>query len=178
MSAGTKKLVVLGGRPDRIVRLTGTISSESVLPVIDSLLALGNDGSDPIMLYICSPGGCVSSGLALLDVMEHVSASVFTVGMGLIASMAAIILIAGQQGYRYALPHTRIMLHPVWGSTAGRLQEVESATQMHRQLDREIEQFLLARTKIPRSRLRRLMHQERFLCAQEAIAMGVIDHIL
>jgi len=174
----TKKAIIPRGRPDRIVQLTGSVTSESVLRVMHNLLSLGNDGGDPIMLYICSPGGSVAAGLALLDVMQHVSAPVFTVAIGLTASMAAILLIAGEPGYRYALPHTRILLHSIQGHTAGRMEEVESAMQFHRECDREIEELLLVRTQIPRSRLRRLLRQERFLSAEQARKFGLIDWIL
>ena len=160
------------------LRLFGAVDSESVRPIMEALLSLSHEGEDPIVLHLSSPGGCVASGLSLIDTMNHLRAPVFTVATGTIASMGAIILLSGEPGYRYALSHTRIMLHPTSGRTAGRLEEIESATRLHRELERELEEMLLGRTKIPRSRIRSLLRKERFLSAGEACDLGLIDHIL
>ena len=172
------KPVVPGGRPDRVVTLFGTVDPVSVRPVIEALLTCGNDGSDPVVLHITSPGGCVSSGLSVIDVMRHIPAPVFAVGSATVASMGAVILACGEPGYRYALPHSRIMLHQCSGHTAGRLEEIQSATRFHRELELELESILLSTTKLPRARLRRILRQERFLSVQEALEIGIIDHVL
>ena len=177
MPAGIKPLIC-NGRPDRIVRLLGPIDPASVVPVMDGLLSTAHTGDDPIVLQISSPGGCVSSGLSIVDTMDHVLAPVFTIATGMVASMAAIILASGEAGYRYALAHTRIMLHPISGRTAGRLEEIESAMRLHRELDHEVENLLLERTRIPKRRLRSLLRQERFLSAVEAVDLGIIDHLI
>lgn len=167
-----------GGRPDRIVRLFGAIDSAAVQPIIEALLAFAHDGEDPVVLHICSPGGCVSSGLSLIDTMNHIRAPVFCIASGVVASMAAILLAAGEPGYRYALPHARIMLHPSSALAAGRLEGLQSLTRMHGEIDREIEAILVSAMGLSRSRLRRLLRQERFLTTPEAKTLRIIDHIL
>jgi len=172
------KAIVSGGRPERIVTFFGAVDSDSVRPAIESLLSFANEGDDPVVLHISSPGGCVSSGLSLIDTMRHIQAPVFVVASATVASMGAIILACGEPGYRYALPHCRIMLHETSGRAAGRLQEVQSATRFHRELEREVEDILLETTSLSRPRLRRLLRQERFLSSREALEIGLIDHIL
>lgn len=177
MPPGTKT-VITHGRPERIIRFVGEIDSESVRPVVDALLSFAHEGADPVVLHISSPGGCVASGLSLIDVMRHVAAPVFVVASGMVASMGAIILACGEPGYRYALAHTRIMLHHSSGAAAGQLEKIQSATRFHRELDQELEEILLATTKLPRARLRRLLRQEWFLSSRESLEIGLIDHIL
>ena len=172
------KSIVPRGRPERIIRFLGAVTPESACAAMEAILGYDQDGNDPIMLHLSSPGGCVSSGLALIDTMQLVKAPVFTVAAGMVASMGAIILAAGEPGYRYALPHTRIMLHPISGQSAGRLEEIQSAMRLHLELDREVEKILIERTKLPRKRLHHLLRQERFLSANEALELGLIDHIL
>jgi len=172
------KVVVPHGRPDRIVRVIGPIGPASVLPAIEALLRYGAEGDDPIMLHLATPGGCVISGLSLVDVMNHVRAPVFTIASGVVASMGAVLLVCGQPGYRYALPRARVMLHPTSGSSSGRLEELESAMEFQRELDREVHALLLEKTKIPRTQLRGLLRKERFLSATQALEFGLIDHIL
>lgn len=172
------KTVVPLGRPDRIIRLYEPIDSTTVRPVIEALLSFDHDGADPVVLHVSSPGGCVSSGLSLIDVMHHIQAPVFVVASGVVASMAAVILASGEHGYRYALPHARVMIHPSSGRAAGRLEVVQSATRFHGELEREIEKILLAATQLPQPRLRRLLRQERFLSAKESQQLGIVDHVL
>jgi len=173
-----RKVVSPGGRPERILRFFGSVDSESVRPVIEALLSFGNEGTDPVLLHISSPGGCVSSGLSVIDVMRHIPAPVFVLASATVASMGAVILACGEPGYRYALPHSRILLHQSSGRTAGRLEEIQSATRLHRELDQELEDILLSTTKLPRARLRRILRQERFLSAAEALEIKIIDHII
>ena len=172
-----KEIVPLG-RPDRFVRLLGSVDAASVQPAIESLLSLGGESHEPIVLHVTSPGGCVVSGLALIDTMRHVQAPVFSVASGTVASMGAVILACGEPGYRYALPHARIMVHKCSGHSAGRLEEIQSATRLHRELDRELENILLWAIKLPRPRLRSLLRQERLLSSSEALEIGIIDHVL
>jgi len=166
------------GRPERIVVLAGTIDSDSVLPAISKILSFANEGSDPIVLQVTSPGGCVVGGFALIDTINHVSAPVFTVAVGSAASMGALILVSGHPGYRYALPHTRILLHQSRGGASGKLEEISSAVSMHREVERDIEELILARTKISKRQIRSLLRKEKYLSAPEALELGLIDHIL
>jgi ATP-dependent Clp protease protease subunit len=166
------------GDPGRLVVLSGQLDFESTLPAISQILSLANESNDPIVLQITSPGGCVSAGFALIDTMNHVAAPVFTVAVGSVASMGALLLINGCPGHRYALPHTRILLHHSRAGASGKLQEISSAVSVHRQIDRDLQALILSRTQIPRRQIRSLLGKEKFLSAKEAHDLGLIDHIL
>ena len=172
------KVVSPNGRPGRIVRLIGAVSPQSVQPVIEALLGLNAEGSDPIMLHLSSPGGCVPSGLAVVDILRHIAAPVFIIASGMVASMGAVILVCGEPGYRYALAHSRIMVHSSSGRAVGRLEQVQASVELQREFDTNIEEILLETTKLGRRAVRRMLRGERFLSAREAQTAGIIDHIL
>lgn len=172
------RAMIEGGSPDRVVRLLGQVTPESTRAVIESLVTLDHDSAHPIQLHLTTPGGCVFSGLALIDVISQLRSPVLPIALGVVVSMGAIILAAGQPGHRYALPHARIMIHGVWGQSAGKIEEIVSTTRLHVQVTKEIEELLGAATGMPRTKLRRLMRQERFLSAMEAKSAGLIDRIL
>ena len=172
------KVVVPNGRPGRIVRLTDAIAPQSVQPVIEALLGFNAEGSDPIMLHLSSPGGCVVSGFSVIDVMRHIAAPVFIIASGMVASMGSVILVCGEPGYRYALAHSRIMLHSSSASAAGRLEQIQASVELQRQFDTNIQQILLETTKLGQRAVRKMLRSERFLSAREAQTAGIIDHIL
>jgi len=166
------------GDPGRLVVLSGQIDFETILPAISKILSLANESDDPIVLQITSPGGCVSAGFTLIDTMNHVTAPIFTVAVGSVASMGALLLINGFSGNRYALPHTRILLHHSRAGASGKLHEISSAVSVHRQIDRDLQDLILSRTQIPKRQIRALLGKEKFLSSQEALSLGLIDHIL
>lgn len=172
------KPVIDGASPDRVVSLLGPVTPESSREAIEALLTLHHVGEHPIQLHLCTPGGCVFSGLALIDVMRSLRCPVFPIAVGIVASMGAIILAAGQPGHRYALPHARVMIHGVWGQSAGKIEEIVSSTRLHLEVTREVEELLLAATGAPRATLRRFMRRELFLSAAQAREAGLIDHVL
>lgn len=172
------KPVLDGASPDRVVSLLGPVHAESVRAAIEGLLTLDHRAGHPIQLHLCTPGGCVVSGLALIDVMARLRSPVFPIAMGIVASMGAIVLAAGAPGHRYALPHARVMIHGVWGQSAGKLEEIVSGTRLHLEVTRQVEDLLAAATGMGRTTLRRLMRRERFLSAEQAQAAGLIDHVL
>jgi len=166
------------GDPGRLVVLSGQIDFETILPAISKILSLANESDDPITLQITSPGGCVSAGFTLIDTMNHVTAPIFTVAVGSVASMGSLLLINGCPGYLYALPHTRILLHHSRAGASGKLHEISSAVSVHRQIDRDLQDLILSRTTIPKRQIRALLGKEKFLSSQEALSLGLIDHIL
>jgi len=172
------KAILPNGRPERIIPLFGMIDAAAVQRANESLLAFANDGNDPIVLHLSGPGGCVASGLSLIDVMRHVSAPVFTIGSAVVASMSAIMLVCGEPGYRYMLPHARLMIHPTSGQASGRVSEIEALSRFQRQMTRELELLLLEATQMPPKRLKALIQAESFLTAREAQQLNLIDHIL
>ena len=174
----TQKVIPSDGRPERIVGLYTEVSPSVLATIAPQLLSMSADTPDPIVLHISSPGGCVASGLALVDVMQHVTAPVFTIGIGMVASMGAVILAAGEPGHRYALKHTRIMLHGTTGGGFGKLDEIKAATLLQQQFEREIEDVLLSNCHLSRVQLQKVLRKERFLMSREARDIGLIDHIL
>ena len=172
------KAVRPNGRPERIIPLLGMIDAATVQRANELLLAFANDGNDPIVLHLSGPGGCVASGLSLIDVMRHVSAPVFTIGSAVVASMSAIILVCGEPGYRYMLPHARLMLHPTSGNASGRVSEIEALSRFQRQMTHELELLLLEATQMPAKRLKALIQAESFQTAREAKQLNLIDHVL
>jgi ATP-dependent Clp protease protease subunit len=111
---------------ERIIFLTGPIEDHTANLVIAQLLFLeSEDPKKDIQIYINSPGGSVSAGLAMLDTMNHIKPDVSTVCVGIAASAAAIILAAGQKGKRYALPNAEVMIHQPWGGAQGQATDIE-----------------------------------------------------
>ncbi len=176
--ARPSKVILPNGRPERIIPLFGTIDATAAQRANELLLALANDGTDPIVLHLSGPGGCVPSGLSLIDVMRHVCAPVFTIGAAVVASMSAVILVCGEPGYRYMLPHARLMLHPTSGQASGRISEIEALSRFQRQMTQELEHLLLEATQMHSKRLRELIQAESFLTAGEAQRLNLIDHVL
>jgi ATP-dependent Clp protease protease subunit len=174
----TDKRIIQGGSPDRVVRLLGPIDPESSRLAIEQLLTLDHAAAHPIQLHLTTPGGCVFSGLSLIDVISKLRSPVFPVGLAIVASMGAVILAAGRLGHRYALPHARVMIHGVWGQSSGKIEEIVSGTRLHLEVAAEVEDLLVAATHMPRAKLRRFMRREQFLSAHEAKTAGLIDHIL
>jgi len=172
------KVVLPHGRPERIIPLLGMIDTAAIQRANELLLAFANDGNDPIVLHLSGPGGCVASGLSLIDVMRHVRAPVFTIGSAVVASMSAIILVCGEPGYRYMLPHARLMLHPTSGQASGRVSEIEALSRFQRQMTQELEHLLLEATQMRPKRLKELIQAESFLTAREAQRLNLIDHVL
>jgi len=172
------KAVPPNGCPDRVLPLFGMIDATAAQNLNASLLSLAGDGKDPIMLHVSSLGGCVASGLAVIDTMRHIEAPVFTVGSGVVASMAAVILACGERGYRYMLPHARLMLHPTAGQASGRVSEIEAISRFQRQMTQELEHLLLEATQMRRERLRKVIQAEAYLSARETLQLNLIDHIL
>lgn len=172
------KPIIEGGSPDRVVQLVGPVTAESVRLAIEALLTLDHLSAHPIQLHLTTPGGCVFSGLALLDIIAKLRSPIFSIAIGIVASMGAVVLAAGQTGHRYALPHARIMIHGVWGQSAGKIEEILSTTRLHIEVTKEIEVILEKATGMPRAKLRRLMRREQFLSATAAKTTGLIDHIL
>lgn len=172
------KTILPEGDPHRTLRLVGELTPDSSGALTDGLLRFDAESQQPIVLCLTTPGGCVHSGLALIDVMGHIRSPVFTIAMGMVASMGAIILAVGQPGYRYAFTHTRILVHEVSGAVSGHPEKVASSARLQQESARRIEQILRRHTRLTKSQLRQLLPREQFLTSNEAKYMGLIDHIL
>ncbi len=164
---------------ENIVFLTGPINDEVANIVIAQLLFLESENpKKDITLYINSPGGQVTAGLAIVDAMNHIKPAVSTLCIGLAASMGAVILSAGSKGKRFSLPNAEIMIHQPSGGAEGKASDIEiSAKRIVK--DREVLNKILAKnTGQPLSRVEKDADRDFFMDAEEAKKYGIIDKIL
>jgi ATP-dependent Clp protease protease subunit len=164
---------------DRIIFLGGPISDQLANSVVAQLILLEHeDSKKDIKLYINSPGGSVTAGLAIYDAMQYVKPDVVTVCVGLAASMGAVLLAAGKKGKRFALPNSEVLLHQVMGGAEGQAVEVEIAARHIIRLKDRLNQILAKHTGQPLARIEKDTDRDFFLTAQEAKDYGIIDEII
>jgi len=163
---------------DRIIFIGGPIDDTTANLVIAQMLFLeSEDPEKDIHLYINSPGGVVYSGLAIYDTMQHVRPQVSTMCMGIAASMAAILLAAGAEGKRFALPNSRIMIHQPHGGVEGQAVDIEIEARQILKM-REVGNQILARhTKQPLEKIERDVDRNYWMSAAEAKEYGIIDEV-
>ncbi|MDR3131147.1 MAG: ATP-dependent Clp endopeptidase proteolytic subunit ClpP [Treponema sp.] len=164
---------------DRIVFLDGEINDLSADLVVAQLLFLdGQDTEKDINLYINSPGGSVTAGLAIYDTMQYVKCDVQTICLGQAASMAALILTAGAAGKRLALPSSRVLIHQPWGGAQGQASDIGiQAKEILRLKKMTIDYFALHTGKDAET-IARDMERDFYMPAAEAVAYGVVDQVL
>ncbi|KAK3370090.1 Clp protease-domain-containing protein [Podospora didyma] len=171
---------------ERIIFLNGAIDDTVSAAIVAQLLWLESDNPDkPITMYINSPGGEVSSGLAIYDTMTYIKSPVSTLCVGSAASMAAILLLGGEPGKRYALPHSSIMVHQPLGGTRGQASDILIyATQIQRlreQINKIVQSHVnksLGHEKYDMQAINDLMERDKYLSADEAKDLGIVDEIL
>jgi ATP-dependent Clp protease protease subunit len=164
---------------ERIVFLGMEIDDHIANLVIAQLLHL--DSADPgkdINLYINSPGGSVTSGLAIYDTMQYIKSDVSTVCVGQCASMAAVLLASGAAGKRYALPHSRVLIHQPWGGTQGQVTDIEiQAKEMLRMRD-ELDGILASHTGQTKETIHADTERDNIMEADEAKEYGLVDSVV
>jgi ATP-dependent Clp protease protease subunit len=164
---------------DRIVFLGVGIDDDVANLVIAQLLYLESEDPDKeIHFYINSPGGLVSAGLAIYDTMQYIKAPVLTYCMGQAASMAAILLAAGQKGKRYALPHARILIHQPMGGFSGQATDVEIQAREILRLKHELNEILMKHTNQPIDRIERDTDRDYYMSGEQAAEYGLIDTVI
>lgn len=164
---------------DRIIILNDEVNNVSAGLVVAQLLYL--EGADPdkdIHLYINSPGGSVSDGLAIIDTMNYIKPNVSTICMGMAASMGAIILAAGEKGKRFSLPNSTIMIHQPSAGTKGQITDMQIHTNYFLRNKERMNKFLSDRTGQPLEKVILDTERDNFMDAQEALDYGIIDKIL
>lgn len=163
---------------DRIIFIGGPIDDDVANLVIAQMLFLqGEDPEKDINLYINSPGGVVTSGLAIYDTMQYIKPDVATTCIGMAASMGALLLAAGAKGKRYALPYSRVMIHQPLGGAQGQATDIEIQAREIVKL-REITQQILAKhTGQPIEKIAADTDRNFFMSAEEAKAYGIVDEI-
>ena len=163
---------------DRIVFIGGPIDDSMANLVIAQMLFLqGEDPDKDINLYVNSPGGSVTSGLAIYDTMQYVKPQVSTVCVGLAASMAAVLLAAGAKGKRYALPYSRVMIHQPAGGTSGQATDIEIQAKEILRIKKITNEILARHTGQPVDRVEQDTERDYYMSAQEAKDYGIIDNI-
>lgn len=164
---------------DRIIFIGTTIEDTLANSVIAQLLFLeAEDPTRDIFVYINSPGGIVSAGLAIYDTMQYISCDVATICMGQAASMAAVLLAAGKPGKRSALPHARVMIHQPSGASQGQATTLEIYTREIVALRQKLNEILAKHTHQPIKRIAKDTDRDFFMSAEEAKEYGLIDNIL
>lgn len=166
--------------------MNGAIDDTVSASIVSQLLWLESDNPDkPITMYINSPGGEVSSGLAIYDTMTYIKSPVSTVCVGGAASMAAILLIGGEPGKRYALPHSSIMVHQPLGGTRGQAADIliyaNQIQRLRQQINKIVQEHInkpFGFEKYDMQAVNDMMERDKYLTADEAKELGIIDQIL
>ena len=139
------------------------------------------DAADPgkdVTIYINSPGGSVYAGLGIYDTMQYISSDVTTVCTGMAASMAAVLLVAGQKGKRFALNHSRVMIHQPMGGAQGQASDIEITAREIQKLKKELYQIIADHSGQPFEKVEQDSDRDYWMTAQEALAYGMIDEVL
>ena len=163
---------------DRIIFLTGGIDDDTANLIIAQLLFLeSEDPKKDIFLYVNSPGGSVTAGLAILDTMNHVKPDVATVCVGMAASAAAVILASGAKGKRFALPNAEVMIHQPWGGAQGQASDIE-ITAKHILATRDrLNKILAKSTGQPLDKIEKDVDRDYFMMADDAKKYGLVDTV-
>ncbi|XFA74142.1 ATP-dependent Clp protease proteolytic subunit [Thermosynechococcaceae cyanobacterium Okahandja] len=164
---------------ERIIFLGKEVDDEIANQIVAVMLYL--DSEDPgkdIMLYINSPGGSVTAGMAIYDTMQHIKSDVVTICVGLAASMGSFLLAAGAKGKRLALPHSRIMIHQPSGGTRGQATDIEIEAREILRVRRQLNELYAYHTGQPLEKIERDMDRDYFMSAEEAKAYGLIDRVI
>ena len=164
---------------DRIVFVTGEIDDTMANLVIAQLLFLASEDPDKdIHLYINSPGGSVSAGLAIYDTMQYIKPDVSTICMGMAASMASVLLAAGAPGKRFALPYSRVMIHQPLGGVQGQASEIEITAREILRLRDEMNGILASHTGQTKEKIAQDTDRDNYMSSQEAKEYGLIDEVV
>lgn len=164
---------------DRIIFVTGTIDDNMANLIIAQLLFLeAEDPNKDIHLYINSPGGSVSAGMAIYDTMQYIKPDVSTICMGMAASMASVLLAAGTKGKRFTLPYARVMIHQPLGGAQGQATEIEIHAREILRIRDEMNGIMAKHTGQPKEKIQIDTERDYYLTAIEAKAYGLVDEIL
>ena len=164
---------------ERVIFLVGPVMDQSANLIVAQMLFLESENPDKdISLYINSPGGSVSAGLAIFDTMRFIKPDVSTLCMGIAASMGAFLLAAGAKGKRFALPNSRIMIHQPSGGAQGQASDIEIQAKEILYLRERLNKLLSEATGQPVERIERDTDRDNFLSAEDAVSYGLIDRTL
>lgn len=164
---------------ERIIFLCGEVEDHMANIIVAQLLFLeAQDPKKPIYIYINSPGGSVTAGLAIYDTCRYIAAKIATVCLGQACSMGALLLTAGSKGLRYALPNSRIMIHQPLGGFRGQATDVEIHAEEMRNIKKMINEIFVKHTGQKLSVVSSAMERDNFMSPEKALKFGLIDHII
>ena len=164
---------------DRIIFLGTNIDDEVANLIVAQLLFLeSEDPEKEVFIYINSPGGVVSAGLAIYDTMQYIKPPVSTICTGQAASMAAVLLAAGADGKRIALPNSRVMIHQPMGGTSGQVSDIQIHAKEILKIREKLNEILAKHTKQPLARIETDTDRDFFMSAEEAVKYGIVDKII
>lgn len=163
---------------DRIIILNGEITDNNSNVVVAELLYLDSISNDDISLYINSPGGSITAGMAIYDTMNFVKSNVSTICVGMAASMAAFILSSGEKGKRYILPNAEVMIHQPLGGAQGQATEIKIAAERILKLKKKLNKILSDNTGKDINTIDNDTERDYFMNSNEALNYGIVDKIL
>ncbi|MBQ9059551.1 MAG: ATP-dependent Clp endopeptidase proteolytic subunit ClpP [Firmicutes bacterium] len=164
---------------DRIIFIGEEITDHLASLVVAQLLFLeAEDPEKDINIYINSPGGSVSAGMAIFDTMRYIKPQVSTICVGMAASMGAFLLAAGEKGKRYALPNAEIMIHQPLGGASGQAEDVKIRTQWLLKTREKLNRIMSETTGQPLETIERDTDRDNFMSAEEAMEYGLVDHVI
>ncbi len=163
---------------NRVIHLVGEVNDEMAASIMAQLLHLSSESTEDIQIYINSPGGSVSAGLAIYDTMQYVNADVATVCVGHAASMGAVILSGGTKGKRMILPHAEVMIHQPSGGMQGQATELEIAAEHIRNTRKVINSVLAKNCNKDIEEVKKDTERDHWMSACEAVEYGIVDGVL
>jgi ATP-dependent Clp protease protease subunit len=164
---------------DRIIFLGDAIHDDMANTIIAQLLFLESEDPDKeVSVYINSPGGSVTAGLAIYDTMQYIKPDVATICMGQCASMGALLLAAGTKGKRYALPHSRVMIHQPMGGVQGQATDIDIQAKEILKIKETVHQILVEHTGQSIKKIRQDTERDFFMSGEEALKYGIVDKII
>ena len=164
---------------DRIVMLSEEVNDATASLIVAQLLYLeAQDPDKDIQFYINSPGGVITSGLAIYDTMQYIKCDVSTICIGMAASMGAFLLSAGTKGKRMALPNAEIMIHQPSGGAQGQATDIQIQARRIQSMKQKLNEILAANTGKPLEQIAADTERDNFMTAQEALAYGLIDKVI
>ena len=164
---------------DRIIFVDGEIRDETADSVVAQILFLESENPEKdISIYINSPGGSVTAGLAIYDTMQYVKCAVQTICLGQAASMGAFLLAGGTQGKRYALPSSRVMIHQPWGGVQGQESDISVQAKELLRLKRLTIEYFARHTGKTEDAVALDMERDFYMSAQDALSYGIVDHVM
>jgi len=163
---------------DRIIILNGEINDNLANSIVAQLLYLDSINNNDISLYINSPGGSITAGMAIFDTMNYIKSNVSTICIGMAASMAAFLLASGESGKRYCLPNSEVMIHQPLGGAQGQATEIKIAAERILKLKHKLNSILAKKTNKNLKKIEKDTERDNFMDSQEALSYGLVDKII